>query len=123
MEIQIEKHIDEVAINQQYYDWALKYLDECEQSDKTSQVAIQKSQVKAAEEVDGKLDALLEMRLRGELTEEEYKAKKAKLLEQKSQQRQHTVNSGNAKELIDEAYKKTFNFVFRAKELGSRTGT
>ena len=57
LEIQIEKHIDEVAINQQYYDWALKYLDECEQSDKTSQVAIQKSQVKAAEEVDGKLDA------------------------------------------------------------------
>ena len=55
------------------------------------------------------------MRLRGELTEEEYKAKKAKLLEQKAQQGQHAANSGNAKELIDEAYKKTFNFVFQAK--------
>ena len=79
--------------------------------------AIQKSQVKAAEEVDGKLDALLEMRLRGELTEEEYKGKKAKLWSKNPNSGQHTVNSGNAKELIDEAYKKTFNFVFQAKEL------
>jgi site-specific DNA recombinase len=115
LEGQIEKHIDEVAINQQYYDWALKYLEDCEQSDKTSQVAIQKSQVKAAGEVDGKLDALLEMRLRGELTEEEYKVKKAKLLEQKALQGQRGANSGNAQQLVDEAYKKTFNFVFQAK--------
>jgi hypothetical protein len=115
LEGQIEKHIDGVAINQQYYDWALKYLEDCEKSDKTSQVAIQKSQVNAAGEVDGKLDALLEMRLRGELTEEEYKAKKAKLLEQKALHGQHAANSGNAQQLVDEAYKKTFNFVFQAK--------
>ncbi len=80
---QINQHLATIRINQKYLDWGIEYLRKSHNQEVVSRAAVWQSQEQAYKKCSEKLDKLLEMRIAGELTEDEYKVKKNSLITDK----------------------------------------
>ena len=79
LEAQIVAVLDKIEIPPEFHDWALDCLKEENKKEVTNRNNILKSQQKAYERVVKKIDGLIDMRVANELTEAEFKRKKAQL--------------------------------------------
>lgn len=115
LERQIADALQRIQINQRYLDWAIRYLREAHKRESASRGAILESQQRAFRGVCRKLDTLLEMRMREEITEEEYRAKKTALAREKAQREELLSDTGERQKKWLELSERTFQFARHAR--------
>lgn len=81
---QIERLLQEVTILPEFHAWAVETIKEMEQAEREKQQAVCSQRLRALSEADKQLDALLGMRMRDLISDEEYLAKKAALISERS---------------------------------------
>lgn len=90
---QLLSMFESIEIDKDFLDWALTYYQEVYEYEQKNTQTIQRSRKNALELTDKKLNSLLDMRLSGELSPEEYQKKKAELTQEKQQFESKTNNS------------------------------
>ncbi len=80
---QFETFLEKIQINEKYLNWSLQYLKSFEAQDNAVQEQVSKNTNQLVLEIDTKLDRLLDLRINGEVSEEEYERKKLTLLHEK----------------------------------------
>lgn len=95
LEKQIAEFLSGIHLKQEYVDWAIKHLQKEHATESNSRQVVQLSQQNAYNIATNRLDKLLEMRLRDEITEAEYLAKKAPLLAEKERLRELLEDTDN----------------------------
>lgn len=115
LERQISEVLSRIQINQKYLDWAIRYLREAHKRESASRDAVQESQQRAFRDICRKLDAFLEMRMREEVTEEEYRTKKAALVREKAQYEELLADTGERQKKWLELSERTFQFARHAR--------
>ena len=84
MESQIDDFLSRVQISRKYLDWAIRHLRQAHRTECRDRNATLKSQHKAYQEVCRRLDGLMEMRMRVEISEDEFREKKTRLNDEKA---------------------------------------
>jgi len=115
LEKQITEFLSSIHIKQQYVDWAIKYLQEEHADESNLRQAVQISQQSAYNLVCNRLDKLLEMRLRDEITEAEYLAKKAALLEEKERLQGFLQGTNDRQNTALQQTEEVFTFAQKAR--------
>lgn len=110
LEKQIDAFLQSIQINQKYLDWALKHLKKSHELESISREAILRSQQKAYNDSSKKLDRLLEMRMTEELTEEEYLAKKSKIIKEREHYKELLQDTEHRQDKWLKLSEYTFNF-------------
>jgi len=72
----------------EFYEWALEDIERASAKEQAERQAIYAQKQKAAREADAMLDDLLGMRLRGLITDEEYRDKRAQMTRDRERLRQ-----------------------------------
>ena len=114
LERQISEALGRIQINQQYLDWALRYLKQAQRRESAGRDKTIASQQKALRQTSRRLDALLELRLREEITEDEYRRKKAEIATQKTRYEEFLSDTSQRQEKWVDAAEKTFHFARHA---------
>lgn len=83
MEEQIKEKIGQISIPPEFHQWAIKYLSEEQAKEVQDRELIRQSQQRAQSVCSKKLDALLELRLNGEIEADEYQRRKEGLIKEK----------------------------------------
>ncbi len=83
LEGQIKFILDAIEIPLEFHDWALKWLKKQNHIEVADRNKIKEMQQKQLNEVINRLDTLIDMRAGKEITEEEYKTKREKLIKEK----------------------------------------
>ncbi len=117
LEAQIEEYLASIQINERYLEWAIRHLRKMHKQEATTQDALLHSQHKAAREVAKKLNRLLEMRLADEVSEEEYRAKKADLEREKARYEELLRDGSNRQDAWLRVSEETFRFARTARRL------
>ncbi len=115
LERQISDALRRIQINQKYLDWAIRYLRESHKRESASRDELLESQQHALRQTSRKLDALLEMRMREEVTEEEYRQKKATLIREKAHYEELLADTGEGQEKWLTLSERTFQFARNAR--------
>ena len=83
LEAQVLETLDKIEIHPKFKEWAIKYLQEANRIEYGTREEVMKNLQKERNNIQEKLDKLLDMRLAEQLSEDEYKVKKKSLLEDK----------------------------------------
>lgn len=115
LEQQINDYLGKIEINKRYLEWAVKYLEKAHKLEYTTRETILKSQQRNYRKIAEKIDRLLELRLAGEVNEEEYRKKKVELLEEKERYQELLNDINNRQNQWLDLSEKTFNFAHLAR--------
>lgn len=111
-----------VQVDKDFLDWANQYYDEVYEYERVHEKNIDLSLQSAVEGIQKKLDALLDMKLSGELTSEEYSLKKSALMNEQSQFKEQLQSKASndwhskSKKCFDAAYLASQKFVHSEPE-------
>jgi len=94
LETQIIKVLDSLEIPPEFHDWALKWLRTENEKEATDRNAILNSQQMTYDACVKKIDALIDMRAAGELTEAEFSEKKAVVSKEKARLQELLADTG-----------------------------
>jgi len=116
LERQILEILGRIEIPQDFVDWAIKQLKKEAEKEIENRNRIIENLRKAYKKCVKKIDALIEMRMEGEITQEEFLKKKKELIKEKARL-QELLNDSD-KRVTDwlEKAEKVFNFAKEAKE-------
>lgn len=98
LEEQLNRFLERLAIDEETYAWALETLRSLEKESKNEDLSLHASLNDALQKNKAEIDALLDLRLRGLLTDDEYAQKKRRLAEQQLDVRRrmlHPADSAN----------------------------
>ncbi len=115
LEKQIDAYLARIQINEKYLQWAIKHLKKAHQIETVTRKKILNSQQKEYTNLSAKLDRLLELRMNNEITEEEYKTQKAKLMQEKQKYHELLNDTNERQNKWLELTEKTFNFCCYAR--------
>ncbi|OGZ32455.1 MAG: hypothetical protein A2V69_02445 [Candidatus Portnoybacteria bacterium RBG_13_40_8] len=115
LEKQIDEYLASIQINQKYLDWAINHLRRTHKLEVVTRDEIIKSQQGTYNDMVNKLDKLLELRLKEEITEEEFKEKKTSLIKEKERIQELLKDSDHRQNQWLELSEKTFNFARYAR--------
>ncbi len=107
LEEQIKSVLDSIEIPSEFNDWALRWLKSQNHIEVEDRNKIKEMQVKQFDQYVNKLDTLIDMRAGKEITEEEYKTKREKLLKEK----------GQVEELLNDTHKRIDRWHKKADEM------
>lgn len=79
LEAMIDAELSRTDLLPEFYEWAIEDIGRSSAEEQAERQAVYDQKRKAAREADGMLDSLLGMRLRGLITDEEYRAKRTEL--------------------------------------------
>jgi len=116
LEAQIEEELKKYTILPEFRDWALEVIHESHEKEAADRKKILSNLYKTYERVQNELDKLIDMKLKDQVSEEEYNAKRASLLKDKSNIKTKLDENDQR---VDEWLKLTeraFNFVTNARE-------
>ncbi|MBI3590520.1 MAG: recombinase family protein [Candidatus Melainabacteria bacterium] len=114
LEKQIELEISKVNIVSQLGAIALKVLRENNDKETHTRTNIQEMQMKAFQDTQKQIDRLLDMKLREQITDEEYNSKRDLLLKEKQQLKQKLDETDNRADKWLKLTEDTFNFALYA---------
>ncbi len=83
LELQIKDALDGITIPPEFHQWAIKYLKEEQGKERDDREDVLKNHRDRADLCQKKLETLFEMRVDGEISPEEYKARRVKVSEDK----------------------------------------
>jgi DNA invertase Pin-like site-specific DNA recombinase len=115
LERQIDEFLSGIEIDGRYVEWAIRRLRSDHQRESKARRGELRERQEAFRAAAAKLDALLEMRLSGEITEEEYKRKKGELLGEKTRQEELLSDAGGRQTKWLDACERTFRFASLAR--------
>jgi site-specific DNA recombinase len=115
LENQIDALLAKIQISEAFKDWALKYLHEVHEQEIDDRTVIYKSLQEAYNATQGKLDSLLDLRIRGLISDDEYKEKKESLLKEQADLKTKLGDTENRASSWLELSEKTFNFACYAR--------
>jgi site-specific DNA recombinase len=110
LEKQINSFLETIEIDQKYVGWAIKHLKKAHTLESSTRETITDSQQTAYNAICKKLDQLLELRMNDEVSEEEYKGKKSKLMKEKEHLQELLKATDARQESWLELTEKTFAF-------------
>ena len=116
LEKQIKDVLGKINIPPAFHQWAIKYLREDQTKESADRKKITQAQRKCLDNCSRKLDTLLNMRLNGELTLEEYTDKKEALLKEKGKYKELLNDISHRQETWLDRAEKLFSFAETAKE-------
>lgn len=93
LETQIREVLSQVAIDDDYRDWALENLRIVHERESKSRQTVDRSLDETHRDVQKQIDALLQVRLRGLVTDEEYAAKKHSLVSESLRLKERLVDT------------------------------
>ncbi|MDA1193372.1 MAG: recombinase family protein, partial [Candidatus Poribacteria bacterium] len=112
---QIDDRLSRVQISQKYLDWAIKHLRQVHRTESRDRHATLKSQQKAYREVCRRLDGLMEMRMREEITEDEFREKKTRLTDEKARYAELLNDTDHRQKRWLDLTERTFRFARYAR--------
>ena len=116
LERQIVGYLQKITVSKEFHEWAmneLKEIDRGSSAEKEKHLAIKR---KAFTDCQNKLDALLQLRMDGEIDAEQYKEKKAQFEKEQFELRQYLENAEKAEKEWLEGAEQTLTFAERAVE-------
>ncbi len=108
--------LENIRIPEEFHKWAIKYLKEEQSKETNDSKEILESQLRRLDDSKKKLNSLFEMRMNEELSAEEYKQRKEKLLEEKLKYEQLISDTNYRFETWLDNAEKLFTFAETAKE-------
>ena len=115
LENQIDNLLTKIQISEEFKNWALKYLHEVHEQEIDDRTVIYKSLQEAYNATQGKLDSLLDLRIRELISDDEYKEKKESLLKEQAGLKAKLGDTENRASSWLELSEKTFNFACYAR--------
>ncbi|MDA1191867.1 MAG: hypothetical protein O3A46_09330, partial [Candidatus Poribacteria bacterium] len=115
LEEQVDKFLSRIEIDERYVEWAIKRLRAVHKRESKSRTGELRKQQSALHATTRKLDALMEMRLSGEITEDEYRRKKGELLREKSCTEESLSDTDGRQRKWLDACERTFRFASLAR--------
>lgn len=115
LEKQIDKFLSKINISKVFRDWALKYLKQSNQREFEDRNIINKNIQQAYNEVELKLNSLLDLKLSNAITDEEYRQKKAQLLKEKEDIKEKLNDVDHRSDSWMKIVEDTFDFAQRAR--------
>jgi DNA invertase Pin-like site-specific DNA recombinase len=115
LETQVLDLLDQITIPPEFHQWAMKALREELGKEKHDDESIQAAQRKRLDVCEQQLSALLEMRLNGELTPQEYLAKKEAILQERQKIEALLADGTNRADNWLERAERLFDFAETAK--------
>ena len=115
LEKQIEDYLETIQINQKYLDWGIRHLKKMHENETVSRETVYRNQEQAYSEITKKLDKLMDLRLAGEIDEQEYIAKKQSLLKEKEKYSELLQNTNARQNQWLNTAEDTLTFAHHAK--------
>lgn len=116
LEKQIDGVLAKIQISEKFKDWALEYLHEVNEQEVDDRTVIYKSLQEAYNAIQGKLDSLLDLRIRELISDNEYTQKKEVLLKEQTGLKERLGDTENRASRWLELSEKTFNFACHARD-------
>lgn len=116
LERQITKVLKKIEIPPEFYQWAMKQLKKESKREVKDRNKILENQRRAYKSCVKKIDRLIEMRMNGEITEEEFRKKKKELLEEKVKLQELLNDTDNRVSKWVERAEAVFKFAQNAKK-------
>ncbi len=113
---QVDEKLAGLIIPDQFHEWAMKWLGQEHEREVESRESIRAAQKKSYDEVVSRLDRYIEMRVRNELTEDEFKEKKNAGLKEKLRLSELLNDTDHRITRWAENMENGFKFVSRARE-------
>jgi site-specific DNA recombinase len=113
---QIGERLARVSVSQPFYEWAIEILNEEVEREEVANKAGHDQHERAMQEVEKQLAALLDLRIRDLVTDEEYSQKKEGLLSCRASAQLNLAKAGESAETVRRALLSAAEFVFRARE-------
>ena len=117
LEEKIDKLLATITIPQNFVDWAIKWLRNKHQDETSSRTQIYRNHQSNYNAIQKRIDSLLDMRIRGLISDEEYTGKKAELSEELSQAKEKLEDTEHRAKNWLEVAEEGFNFAHTAKDL------
>lgn len=115
LENQIDTMLAKIQISESFKDWALKYLHEIHEQETDDRTTIYQSLQEAYNAVQGKLDSLLDLRIRELISDKEYTQKKEILIKEQIGLKEKLGDTENRASKWLELSEKTFNLACYAR--------
>jgi len=116
IERQISMFLEKLYLPQSIVNWALKQLALSQSDEEKLQAEVKKSLVNALNDCKRKIDALLHLKLKELLSDEEYVYEKSKLVEKKMKIEREIARIETGSQAWLESSKKLFSFLTLAKD-------
>ena len=95
VEDMLDAELSQMDLRPEFYAWAIADIERASAKEQAERQAVSAQKLRAEREADGMLDALLGMRLRSLITDEEYQAKRTELTLDRERLRQESDASEN----------------------------
>lgn len=115
LEKQIDEYLAQIEIPDDFKNWALKYLGEVNDEEIKDRTHIRKSQQETYNNIQGQIDTLTQMRIKGQLTDEEYDTQRENLLSQRDKLKSQLSGTEERADNWRELTEKTFDFACQAR--------
>lgn len=116
LEVQILDLLDQVTIPPEFHEWAIKQLKEDHAQEKDDSQSIVQAHRKRMDACQRQLESLLDMRMNGELTPEEYRLKKEVVMFERQKFEELISDSTNRADTYLDRAEKLFDFAETAKK-------
>lgn len=115
LERQIDEILSSIHLNEKFKNWALKYLHELHENEVVDRSQVYENLQKTYNDLQRKIDNLLDLRIQELVSDEEYKQKKEALLKEQSQIKERLNNTELRSQNLLELTEKTFTFCTYAR--------
>lgn len=115
LEKQITDQLDAITIPPEFHDWAMKYLKEEHSKERTDRDEMQTTYRKNLDACRKRQDTLFEMRANGELSPEEYRERKSRLVEEQRKWDELLADAGSRTATWEERAERLFTFAETAR--------
>ncbi len=115
LERQIDEILSKIQISERFKSWALKYLHELHENEVVDRSQIYENLQKTYNDLQRKIDNLLDLRIQELVSDEEYKQKKETLLQEQTQIKEKLDDTELRSQNWLELTEKSFNFCVYAR--------
>lgn len=115
LEEQIVAMLSRIQISERFHAWALKNLHIVDAKERGTRQAVERSLDATSRDIDQQIDRLVDWGLRGRLNEEEFAAKKSKLVAEQLRLKEQRADVATREEQSLELFSKALNFANQAR--------
>ena len=116
LEAQIEEELEKYTILPEFRNWALEVISESHEKEVNDRKKILAYQQKTYKDIQNEIDKLIDMKLKDQVSEEEYNAKRSRLLDDKSNIKARLDENDQRADEWLKLTERAFNFVTNARE-------
>jgi len=115
LEAMIDAELSRMDLLPEFYEWAMEDIERAGAKERAERQAVYDQKVRAQREADGMLDSLLGMRLRGLITDEEYRDKRTELTLDRERLREEVGEFGTGADRAREACANAADYMRNAR--------